>query len=231
MLVMLLVGRRGPGPLATVLAVVWSCILLFSYTSSDGPAPGGSSSGDPDPPSWLDSVGVQAGPDVVALAALASLAGSWLVRTRRDAAVRAASEQARLDERNAHFTRGERARIARELHDVVAHHLSIVAVQAETARLTTPGLSQQGADRFTEIGETARTALTEMRRLLGVLREDAATERMRHPQPGIAEISGLVDEARDKGGSRIRLESTGDPPNLDAGTQLTAYRIVQEALT
>ena len=86
-----------------------------------------------------------------------------------------------------HTARGERARIARELHDVVAHHISMVAVQAETARLTTPGMPAAGARRLTAIGDTARAALTEMRRLLGVLREDADidTPDLR-PQPGLA---------------------------------------------
>ena len=80
-----------------------------------------------------------------------------------------------------HMARGERARIARELHDVVAHHISMIAVQAETARQTTPGLPAAGAQRLAEIGDTARAGLTEMRRLLGVLREDA--RRRGHPAP------------------------------------------------
>ena len=74
-----------------------------------------------------------------------------------------------------HTARGERARISRELHDVVAHHISMIAVQAETARLTTPGMPAAGAQRLSAIGDTARAALTEMRRLLGVLREDTGT--------------------------------------------------------
>ena len=78
-----------------------------------------------------------------------------------------------------HTARGERARIARELHDVVAHHISMIAVQAETARLTTPGMPAAGAQRLAAIGDTARAALTEMRRLLGVLREDAAQDDVR----------------------------------------------------
>src|SRR4029079_2815892 len=73
-----------------------------------------------------------------------------------------------------HLARGERARIARELHDVVAHHISMIAVQAETARLTTLDMPEEGARRLAAIGDTARSALTEMRRLLGVLREDAS---------------------------------------------------------
>ena len=102
-----------------------------------------------------------------------------------------------------HMARGERARIARELHDVVAHHISMIAVQAETARLTTPGLPAAGAQRFAEIGDTARAGLTEMRRLLGVLREDAdATVADRHPQPGLPQLAELIDTARDASGHR-----------------------------
>ena len=88
-----------------------------------------------------------------------------------------------------HVARGERARIARELHDVVAHHISMIAVQAETARLTTPGHAAGGAQRLSAIGDTARAALTEMRRLLGVLREDAERARPRPPAAGPARSS------------------------------------------
>jgi signal transduction histidine kinase len=129
--------------------------------------------------------------------------------------------------------RGERARIARELHDVVAHHISMVAVQAETARLTTPGMPAAGAQRLSAIGDTARTALTEMRRLLGVLREDADTEPLatRRPQPGLWELNELLDAARDASGSGTRLIVHGVPVALDPGVELAAYRIAQEALT
>jgi signal transduction histidine kinase len=129
--------------------------------------------------------------------------------------------------------RGERARIARELHDVVAHHISMVAVQAETARLTTPGMPAAGAQRLPAIGDTARTALTEMRRLLGVLREDADTDPVasRRPQPGLAQLNELLDSARDASGSGTRLIVHGSPVALDPGVELAAYRIAQEALT
>ena len=163
-----------------------------------------------------------------------------------------------------HLARGERARIARELHDVVAHHISMIAVQAETARLTTPGLPAAGAQRFAAIGDTARAGLTEMRRLLGVLREDAhlagpdapapavsspavpslavpslavpspavpALAAERHPQPGLAQLGDLVDEAREASGSIVRLIVSGSVARLDPGVELAAYRIVQEALT
>jgi signal transduction histidine kinase len=86
---------------------------------------------------------------------------------------------------------------ARELHDVVAHHLSMISVQAEIARLTTPGMPTEGAKRLAAIGDTARTALTEMQRLLDVLRSDAATEPTRKPQPGLDQLNELIDKARD----------------------------------
>jgi signal transduction histidine kinase len=132
-----------------------------------------------------------------------------------------------------HAARGERARIARELHDVVAHHISMVAVQAETARLTTPGMPAAGAQRLSAIGDTARTALNEMRRLLGVLREDADTDPLasRRPQPGLAQLNELLDAARDASGSATRLIVHGSPVALDPGVELAAYRIAQEALT
>jgi signal transduction histidine kinase len=124
----------------------------------------------------------------------------------------------------------ERARIARELHDVVAHHVSMVAVQAETARLTTPDMPPEGRERLAAIGDTARDALVEMRRLLGVLRADVPGEAERAPQPGLDGLEALVDDAR-AAGATVRLTVRGDVVVLSPGVDLTAYRIVQEALT
>jgi signal transduction histidine kinase len=166
----------------------------------------------------------------------AAAAGAGIaVRARREARTRTAAGEALADTMLAHTARGERARIARELHDVVAHHISMVAVQAETARLTTPGLPAAGAHRFAEIGDTARAGLTEMRRLLGVLREDAedagAIVADRHPLPGLPQLTELVDAARDASGAGIRLIVSGPVTEFDPGVELAAYRIVQEALT
>jgi signal transduction histidine kinase len=131
-----------------------------------------------------------------------------------------------------HTARGERARISRELHDVVAHHISMIAVQAETARLATPGMPAAGAQRLSAIGDTARSALTEMRRLLGVLREDTETVAAdRKPQPGLQQLNELLDEARAAAGTGARLIVRGALTTLDPGVELAAYRIVQEALT
>ncbi|MET9339325.1 sensor histidine kinase [Nonomuraea sp. NPDC003804] len=167
------------------------------------------------------------------LAPAAALAGvAW--RARGDARESGAARQAIADTLLEHTARGERARIARELHDVVAHHISLVAVQAETARLATPGMPAAGAERLSAIGDTARAALTEMRRLLGVLREDAETTSADwHPQPGLrlSELNELVDESRQASGTATRLILRGDPVELDPGVELAAYRIIQEALT
>jgi signal transduction histidine kinase len=111
------------------------------------------------------------------------------------------------------------------------HTTSRCAVQAETARLTTPGMPPDGAKRLVAIGDTARSALTEMRRLLDVLREDAGTEPTRSPQPGLVELNALIDDARDSTGASTRLIVHGQVGPLDPGIELTAYRIVQEALT
>jgi signal transduction histidine kinase len=173
---------------------------------------------------------------LASLAPAAALAGVAR-QARREALVHDAARQVIAGTLVEHTARGERARIARELHDVVAHHISMVAVQAETARLTTPGMPAAGAQRLLAIGDTARAALTEMRRLLGVLREDAQAAipgqqgADRQPQPGLRQLNDLLDEARDASGTGTRLILRGSPATLDPGVELAAYRIVQEALT
>ena len=203
-------GRRGPPLLAAVLALPFLILALA--------APAGSSAKIP----------------AVLLAALgpvAALAGS-ASRVHREAIEHSAARQAIAGTLLEHTARGERARISRELHDVVAHHISMIAVQAETARLTTPGMPAAGAQRLSLIGDTARAALTEMRRLLGVLREDTDTDVAdRQPQPGLRQLNELLDEARDASGTGARLILRGAPIALDPGVELAAYRIVQEALT
>ena len=173
---------------------------------------------------------------LAALAPAAALAGI-AQRARSEALVHSQARQGITDTLVEHMARGERARIARELHDVVAHHISMISVQAETARLATPGMPAAGAQRLQEIGDTARTGLTEMRRLLGVLREDAQAagpdqqDADRHPQPGLQQLNELLDEARNASGAGTRLIVSGPPATLDPGVELAAYRIIQEALT
>jgi signal transduction histidine kinase len=172
-------------------------------------------------------------PAVLLASLVPAAAGTGLaVRARRAAATQTAAREEIADTLTEHLARGERARIARELHDVVAHHISMIAVQAETGRMTTAGLPPAGAQRFTEIGDTARAGLTEMRRLLGVLREDAeAAVADRHPQPGLRQLTGLIDAARAASSASARLIVSGPVAEFDPGVELAAYRIVQEALT
>jgi signal transduction histidine kinase len=123
----------------------------------------------------------------------------------------------------------ERARIARELHDVVAHHMSVIAVRAETAPFRIPGLPEAVKDDMAETGAIAREALTEMRRLLGVLRgAEAGPERA--PQPGMDRLEGLVAAVRGAGLAVDLHISDGQRP-LPAGVELSTYRILQEALS
>jgi signal transduction histidine kinase len=122
----------------------------------------------------------------------------------------------------------ERARIARDLHDIVAHHMSLVVVQAETAPYRVGDLSPAAKTELESISDSARAALTETRALLSVLRQegdDAETA----PQPGVADVDDLVLRAR-SAGSQVSLEHGGQLPELRSGTSLAAYRIVQEAL-
>jgi len=167
---------------------------------------------------------------LVALAPAAAWAGI-AQRARGEAARQATAREVMAGTLADHMARGERARIARELHDVVAHYISMIAVQAETARETTPGLPAAGTQRLAEIAGTARAGLTEMRRLLGVLREDAGGAAARHPQPGLPQLAELIDAARETSGAGTRLIVSGPVAAFDPSVELAAYRIVQEALT
>jgi len=169
---------------------------------------------------------------LIAVVVPAAVLGMRLLRrVRTEAGHRAAVRDTLLESLVEYAARGERVRIARELHDLVAHHLSMISVQAEAARLTTPGMPGEGARRLASIGDTARTALGEMRRLIGVLREDAPEEASRTPQPGLADLTRLVDQAQESSRAGVRLIVSGPIAALDPGMLLTVFRIVQEALT
>ncbi|GAB2870903.1 sensor histidine kinase [Nocardioides pacificus] len=128
----------------------------------------------------------------------------------------------------------ERARIAREMHDVVAHGLSLIVVQADGARYAAGKDPEVAATALETIAAAGREALTEMRQMLGLLRSDAEVVSETRPQPGLADLSSLVEDAR-AGGMRLdaTLPETGraGATALPDGVALTAYRIVQEALT
>jgi signal transduction histidine kinase len=210
LIVLYRLGHRGSQPLAVALSAPF---LVLAFTS-----PAGSETA-------VLAVLLAA---LVPAAALAGIAR----RARTEASEHSAATAAIAGSLTEHLARGERARIARELHDVVAHHISMVAVQAETARLTTAGMPAAGAQRLLAIGDTARAALTEMRRLLGVLRDDAGADpAIRQPQPGLGQLNELIDLARDASAAGTRLILCGAPAALGPGVELAAYRIIQEALT
>jgi len=169
---------------------------------------------------------------VTAAAVVLAVAAGAIWRTRRALARREASVRAMQGALLEHVARGERARIARELHDVVAHHVSLIAVRAEAAQYVADRPAAANAAEYATIAGNARTALAEMRRLLGVLRTDADTEPdEREPQPGLDQLAKLVAGARLTQGAMVRLTLRGPVRPLDAGVELIAYRIVQEALT
>jgi signal transduction histidine kinase len=124
----------------------------------------------------------------------------------------------------------ERARIARELHDVVAHGLSLMVVQAEAAEEMLTRSPTDAAAPLHRVQETGRQSLAEMRRLLGVLRTAGDAEPSTAPQPSLARLPELVRDAADVG-LRVDVEIDGTRTDLPLGVELAAYRIVQEALT
>ncbi|SCL28882.1 Signal transduction histidine kinase [Micromonospora rhizosphaerae] len=124
----------------------------------------------------------------------------------------------------------ERRRIARELHDVVAHHVSVMGVLATGARRVLPRDPDAADEAIATIEDTSRATLRELRRLLDVLRTDAEAAADLAPQPGLAGIEALVEQVREAG-LPVTLRVDGTPGPMEEGVALTIYRIVQEALT
>jgi signal transduction histidine kinase len=122
----------------------------------------------------------------------------------------------------------ERARIARELHDVIAHHVSMIVLQAGAERRVLEGSNASTREVLETVERTGRSALTEMRRLLGMLRAD--TNEPLTPQPRLTDLPTLVGQLR-AAGLPVDLCVEGDPRELPVGIELSAYRIVQEGLT
>jgi signal transduction histidine kinase len=146
----------------------------------------------------------------------------------------AAQEDISAEERAERARWQERARIARELHDVVAHHLSVVVVRADSAPHRLTGLPDDAREEFAGIAEDARSSLTEMRRVLRLLREDPAipdqlNQSQLGPQPGLVQLEDLVVSTR-RAGADVRLEADV-PAGLDPAVELNAYRVVQEAIS
>jgi signal transduction histidine kinase len=159
-------------------------------------------------------------------AGLLSRAKRASVQAAESRAVRA---EADVDHQVAEAAMRERTRIARELHDVVAHHVSLIAVQSEAATSLLPARPAEARRSVEIIGDTARQALTELRRLLGVLR--SPSERLETaPSASLVALGDVLDQVR-RAGLPVDLAVVGTPSPLAPGVDLTAYRIIQEALT
>ncbi|MFI1012794.1 sensor histidine kinase [Streptomyces sp. NPDC020965] len=152
------------------------------------------------------------------------------LRERGDAQRRLAAQETISEAERAQRTLlEERARIARELHDVVAHHMSVITVQADSAPYRIEGLTDAAREEFAAIASGARESLTEMRRLLTVLRSEN-TEGELAPQPGLSRLQQLV-EATVRAGVPAELALSVAPDSVPSAVDLSAYRIVQEALS
>ena len=163
--------------------------------------------------------------------------GTWvvgdLVRSRwRGAEALADSARSLVAEQDARASAilaGERSRIARELHDVIAHSVSVMGVQAGAARVLLEGDPKAAREALLEIEATARFSVLELQRMVTILRA-ADSSALREPQPGLAQVPELIERVR-AAGLPVTLTVEGPAPRLAPGVDLAAYRIVQEALT
>jgi signal transduction histidine kinase len=155
------------------------------------------------------------------------------VRHRRNAlralTQRAAQAERERDQQATIAAAAERTRIAREMHDVIAHSLSVMVTLSEGAVRKQAAEPQRAGQAMRQVSVTGRQALGEMRRLLGVLHSEQAPDD-RHPQPGLAQLDDLLDQVRSTG-LAVASAVTGAPADMPPGAELTVYRIVQEALT
>ncbi|MDL4815929.1 sensor histidine kinase [Actinomadura opuntiae] len=179
---------------------------------------------------WIKDAESAGGATVVVLLALVV---GYAVRLRNTSRMQLAAQRRELIEQEkrhqaAEAVLTERQRIARELHDVVAHHMSMIAIQAEAAPYKVEAVPDETRKDLSEIRATALDALTEMRRILGVLRSEDGAETA--PQPSLERLDELVAHARGAG-LTVSTRLSGDLDGLPPGVGLTAYRILQEALS
>jgi signal transduction histidine kinase len=161
------------------------------------------------------------------------LAG-WIVRRRTDQAVELALRAQELEQTQAERERAavaqERDRIARELHDIIAHSVSVMTIQAGAVEEVLDLDPQRARQAAASIRRTGRQAQLDLRRLLGLLRDEDDSVQPLTPQPGLADLEHLLDSVR-RAGLDVRLTVDGTPRKLPAAVDLSAFRVVQEALT
>ncbi|MGC5311493.1 sensor histidine kinase [Micromonospora zamorensis] len=163
-----------------------------------------------------------------------AVASGVAVRTRRAYLIALEDRAARLeverDQRARLAVAEERARVAREMHDIVGHHVSVIVGLADGGATLATARAEQSAEPLQLIGDTGRQALSELRRVLGVLREGGDADPQLSPQPGIDDLDRLLPSVRAAGLS-VTYSTSGELHTLGRGVQLAVYRIVQEALT
>ncbi|MGO1450467.1 MAG: sensor histidine kinase, partial [Brevibacterium aurantiacum] len=167
----------------------------------------------------ITTVSLTAGISIVAVIGNLWIRGRTQLATERQLSAEQLAKRQELEERN---------RIAQELHDVVAHSMSVISVQATTARYRLPELDTRSVDEFDSIAGSARQALNEMRGLLAILRGGRDADLA--PQPMIDDIPDLVEATRGSG-AEVELEFSAEPIEINPTTGLTAFRLVQEALS
>jgi signal transduction histidine kinase len=166
------------------------------------------------------------------LAPLVAWGGGYHVWKRRAGEdLKLVAEQARQQaDALHHAVADERARIARELHDVVTHHVSVMVIQAGAARSVLASEPDQARDALLAVESTGRSALTELRNVMGLLTPEPDSAAPGEPQPGLDAVPALVGRMCDAG-LPVELTVSGDPRPVSSGAGLAAYRVVQEALT
>ena len=206
------VGYRHRGGVVTAVGVITA--LVIGWTIAIVPSP----------------LGSQFYP-ITVLAVVAVLGVSYSIGARGRAQRALLAEEQRTAAADAEKAAlAERARIAREMHDVVAHHMSLIAVRCETAPYRISALPEAGTREFAELGEAARQAITDLQGILGVLRATDQTAD-RAPQPGVGQLAALVRET-ERSGVRVTLEvPDGAADGVSDAVGLSVYRITQEALT
>lgn len=217
-LVAILVVSYSVGCYASRRSAAWGIVLIAAPGMATVPAN----------PGWTPSDFGFAGLVVVGAWAAGRVVRARTVEARSQAS-RAEALAAASEERARLAIEAERRRIARELHDIVAHNLSLMVLQAGAAEQIVETDPRQAVAPLRTIQETGRRALEDMKLLLGILRGSDPDEGLR-PQPGIDDIGELVDQVRATG-LRIDMTTEGTPQPLAAGVGLSAYRVVQEALT
>ncbi|MEV5988419.1 sensor histidine kinase [Streptomyces sp. NPDC052051] len=221
-----------------MLVIIYTVAATGSRWASRVGLIGGLAAGTISQVRWPQDASV-AGNVAIALFQTVPFALAWVLgdslRTRRAYLAQLEERASRLEkEREAQAkvaVAAERARIARELHDVVAHNVSVMVVQADGAAYVLDAAPDQAKKALETISGTGRQALAEMRRLLGVLRTGEHKEAGEYvPQPDVEQIDDLVEQCR-SAGLPVDFRVEGTPRPLPSGVELTAYRIVQEALT